>query len=194
MIPGIVLAAGASSRMGRPKPLLQAGGRTFVAGLVRTLLGAGVHPVVVVIRPGADEIASEILASGATPVVNPAPEQGQLSSLLAGLDAVQGLEPVAVLVTLVDVPAIRPDTITALLGRLSGSPAAILRATYRGRHGHPVVFRRSVFDPLRRADPTAGAKAVLRTHPVEDVRVEDPGVVDDIDTPEDYARAFGIKS
>lgn len=194
MIPGIVLAAGASSRMGRPKALLQASGQSFVAGVIQTLLGAGAQPVVAVIRPGADAIATEIRRSGATPVINPFPDEGQLSSLLAGLDSVQRLEPAAVLVTLVDVPAVRCATIRTLLGRLSGSPAAILRATYHGRHGHPVVFRRSVFEALRRADPGAGAKAVLRAHPVEDVEVEDPGVVDDIDTPEDYDRAFGIKS
>lgn len=194
MIPGIVLAAGASSRMGRPKALLPAGGQSFVAGLIRTLQGAALHPVIVVIRPGAEEIAAEVRRSGATPAVNPSPDQGQLSSLLVGLDAVEALAPGAVLVTLVDVPAIRSATVSALLARLAGSSAAILRATYRGRHGHPVVFRRSVFDALRRADPAAGAKAVLRAYPVEDVAVEDPGVVDDIDTPEDYNRAFGVKS
>lgn len=194
MIPGIVLAAGASSRMGRPKALLPAGGQSFVAALIHTLQGAGLQPVIVVIRPAAEAIATEVLRSGATPTVNPWPDQGQLSSLLAGLDAVEALAPEAVLVTLVDVPAIRPATISALLATLAASPAAILRATYRGRHGHPVVFRRSVFEALRRADPAAGAKAVLRAYPVEDVEVEDPGVVDDIDTPEDYDRAFGVKS
>lgn len=191
MIPGLILAAGASSRMGRPKALLDASGRTFVARLVETLHYGGVRPVAVVIRPGTRDLALEIVRAGATPVVNRAADDGQLSSLLTGLAAVADVAP-AVLVTLVDAPAIRPTSIAALLAREPASPASILRATYRGRHGHPVVFRRRVFDALRQADPTVGAKAVLRAHAVEDVEVDDPGVVDDIDTPEDYARVFGV--
>lgn len=192
MIPGIILAAGASARMGRPKALLQAGGRSFVARLVETLHRGGVRPVVVVIRPEATDVAAEILRAGATPVVNRAPDEGQLSSLVAGLAGVEDVAP-AVLVTLVDAPSIGAQAIASLVARASASDAPILRATYRGRHGHPVMFRRSVFGALRRADPNVGAKAVLRTHTVEDVDVDDPGVVDDIDTPEDYARAFGVR-
>lgn len=192
MIPGIVLAAGASSRMGCPKALLGAHGRSFVAAVIQTLRAAGVAPVIGVIRPGAGDVADEIERAGARPIVNPFADEGQLSSLLAGLDAVDDPAASAVLVTLVDAPAIRTDTVASLLARLSRSDAPILRAAYRGRHGHPVVFRRGVFDALRQADPSMGAKAVLRAHRVEDVEVDDPGVVDDIDTPEDYARVFGV--
>lgn len=193
MIPGIILAAGASRRMGRPKALLQAHGQSFVTRLVETLHRGGVRPAVVVIRPAAGDIAAEILRAGATPVVNPAPDEGQLSSLLTGLTAIEDVAP-AVLVTLVDAPSIGPAAIASLLARVAASDAPILRATYRGRHGHPVVFRRSVFGALRGADPDMGAKAVLRAHTVEDVDIDDPGVVDDIDTPEDYARVFGVTS
>ena len=192
MIPGIILAAGASTRMGRPKALLGAHGQSFVSTIIQTLLRAAVAPIVVVIRPGADDIADEIVRSGGLPVVNPVPEDGQLSSLLTGLGAVDdGVAP-AVLVTLVDVPSIRTETVASLLARLSASDAPILRATHRGRHGHPVVFRRSVFDALRRADLNVGAKAVLRAYVVEDVEVDDAGVAADIDTPEDYRRVFGV--
>ena len=71
--------------------------------------------------------------------------------------------------------------------------APIVRATHHGRHGHPVIFARAVFDELRHADPAAGAKSVLRAHEaaIVNVEVEDPGVVTDVDTPEDYARLFG---
>lgn len=191
MIPGIILAAGASSRMGRPKALLRLRGRTFVTSVVETLRSAGITPIIVVIRPGAGDVAGEIVRAGALPVVNSSADEGQLSSLLTGLDAVDGRDVPAVLLTLVDVPAIRPETIKSLLARLSTSDAPILRATYRGRHGHPVIFRRSVFDALRRADPALGAKAVLRAHVVDDIEVDDRGVVDDVDTPEDYDRLSG---
>jgi molybdenum cofactor cytidylyltransferase len=68
-----------------------------------------------------------------------------------------------------------------------------VRASYRGVHGHPVLFKRAVFDELRAADPHVGARAVVRADParVRDVEVNDRGVTLDIDTPEDYFRAFG---
>ena len=189
MIPAIVLAAGASSRMGRPKALLRIDGVTFVRRVLETLRAGGIGRAVVVVRPGAAEIAAEVAAAGAGPTIeNPEPERGQLSSLLAGLNAVDGAGVEGVLVTLVDVPLVSAATVAALLERSRTSPAPILRAVHQGRHGHPVVFMRAVFDALRQADPSAGAKAVVRAHAVEDVSVEDAGVAEDIDTPADYTR------
>ena len=82
----------------------------------------------------------------------------------------------------------RPAAIRLLLARAATSAAPIVRAVHRGEHGHPVIFKRRIFDALRAADPAQGAKAVVRAAEVEDVETGDPGVVDDIDTPEDYAR------
>lgn len=189
MIPAIVLAAGASSRMGRPKALLRAGDRTFVRAILETLRAGGVPDAVVVIRSGNPEVMAEIEASGfGRHVVNPRPDEGQLSSLLIGLDAVDrdGVE--GVLVTLVDVPLIGADAVRTLIARARASDAPVLRAVHEGRHGHPVLFKKRVFDALRRADPAIGAKAVIREWPPEDVEVPEPGVVEDIDTPADYTR------
>lgn len=189
MIPAILLAAGASSRMGRPKALLDLDGRTFVRCILDTLRQGGAADAVVVVRPGAAGVAEEVSAAGFGRVVeNTNPDRGQLSSLIAGLDAVDAPGVTAVLVTLVDVPLVRPSTVTALLARTLVSSAPILRAAHRGRHGHPVVFRRDVFAALRTADPAVGAKAVVRAFEVEDVEVDDPGVVRDVDTPLDYER------
>lgn len=189
MLPAIVLAAGASTRMGRAKALLPAGNRTFVRRILETLSDAGVSEAVVVVRPGQADVIAEIEAAGfGRPVVNPRPDEGQLSSLIAGLDAVDrdGVE--GVLVTLVDVPFISADAVRTLIARAQRSDAAILRAVHHGRHGHPVVFRKRVFDALRHADPAIGAKTVIRDWPPEDVEVPDPWVVEDVDTPADYSR------
>jgi tRNA (mo5U34)-methyltransferase len=189
MIPAIVLAAGASSRMGRPKALLRTGDRTFVRAILETLRAGGVTDAVVVVRSGSPDVVAEIEASGCgRHVVNPRADEGQLSSLLTGLDAVDrdGVE--GVLVTLVDVPLVGAGAVRTLIARARASDAAILRAVHGGRHGHPVLFKRTVFDALRRADPAIGAKAVIRDWPPEDVEVDDPGVVEDVDTPADYSR------
>lgn len=189
MVPGIVLAAGASSRMGRPKALLKTGGKTFLRAVLDDLREGGVPSAAVVIRPGQPDVEAEVSRAGFGHVVeNAHPEEGQLSSLLAGLDAVDRPDVDAVLVTLVDVPMIGAASVRALLDRARVSSSPVLRAVHAGRHGHPVIFRRELFDALRRADPAVGAKEVLRRVAVEDVEVAEPGVVVDIDTPADYDR------
>jgi len=188
MVPAIILAAGASVRMGRPKALLHVGGRTFVRRILDTLHAGGIDDIAVVLRPQQPAAVAEVVAGAGRVVENLHADQGQLSSLIAGLDAVDvpGVE--SVLVTLVDVPLIQPSTIRLLVERGAKSLAPIVRATFRGCHGHPVVFKRQVFNALRAADPAVGAKAVLRECIVEDLEVDDPFVVQDVDTPDDYAR------
>ena len=187
MIAAVLLAAGASSRMGRPKALLEVGGQTFVRRILETLRDGGVSDTVVVVRAGASAVAREVDAAGFGRVVeNPDPDRGQLSSLIVGLDAIDRPGVTAALVTLVDVPLVRPSTVAALLGRVAGSAAPVLRAAHAGRHGHPVVFTRAVFAALRGADAAIGARAVMRAFAVEDVAVDDPGVLRDVDTPQDY--------
>lgn len=189
MIPAIVLAAGWSTRMGRAKALLPIGDRTFVRTILDTLADGGVAGAVVVIRPGDTAIEAEVAgAEFGRVVINPRAADGQLTSLIAGLDAVDAPDVSAALVTLVDVPLVRSQTIRTLCARAAVSEAAVVRAVYRGRHGHPVVFKRELFGALRRADPAAGAKPVVRAATVENVDVDDPGVAEDVDTPADYER------
>jgi CTP:molybdopterin cytidylyltransferase MocA len=175
--------------MGRPKALLETEGRTFVRRILETLRDGGVTDAVVVVRPEAIDVRSEIAAVrfGRT-VDNPDPDRGQLSSLLTGLDAVDRPGVSAVLVTLVDVPLVKPSSIAVLLARAASARAPILRVAHDGRHGHPVIFTRQVFAALRAADPATGAKAVMRAFEVENVEVGDAGVLRDVDTPGDYER------
>ena len=193
MVPAIVLAAGASSRMGSPKALLRIGDETFMGRILRVLRQAGLPVAAVVVRPGQEALAAEVAAAGFGRIIeNPRADEGQLSSLIAGLDAVDRPGVDGVLVTLVDVPGISASVVLALLERLQTSPAPVIRAVHHGRHGHPVIFRRALFDRLRQADPAVGAKAVVRTVAVDDVEVPDPGITEDVDTPADYERLRGM--
>lgn len=199
MLAVLILAAGRSTRMGRSKPLLPHGnvpGQTFVSHLVRVVRTAGISDIYVIGRPDDHELRAEVEKVAATFIENPRPDEGQLSSLQTGLSAAEvtrgaGLD--AVMVLPADVPLLGVDSVDRLLAAARASRATILRATHRGRHGHPVIFKRPVFAELHAADPEIGARAVVHADParVEDVEVEDAGVTIDVDTPDDYLRAFG---
>ena len=96
----------------------------------------------------------------------------------------------AALVTLVDIPLVRTTTVTALLRAWEQERAVFVRPLYEGRHGHPVIFGRPLLDALVQGDPAEGARPVVRSFAREaiDVPVDDPGVLIDLDTPEEYAR------
>ena len=211
VIPAIVLAAGKSSRMGRPKGTLPlAGGDTFATRIVRTFAAAAIEDVVVVVGHDADAIVEAFSRTDLSPtfVENADFEQGQLSSLLAGLRVVDRPGVVAALVTLVDVPLVGVPTVRAVVERYLTTGAPIVRPVRDARdirdisdnrdmggrrsqqHGHPVLIDRSLFDVLRRADPRAGAKAIVRAYAssLGDVEVDDDGAFADIDTPAEYER------
>jgi len=181
--------------MGRPKALLPIGrGETFFDRITRTLLDAGLGDVVVVVGADAPEIrAAAAPRAGVRIVDNPDHERGQLTSLLAGLDAIDGGQVEAALVTLIDVPLVSIATVSTLLSERRRRAAPIIRPVSNGRHGHPVIFDRALFGELRAADPRHGAKPVVRSHSatIVDVAVEDEGAFTDIDTLEDYERVFG---
>lgn len=198
MIVGIILAAGASSRMGRPKALLPIGADTFVTRLAKTLRAGGVDDVLVVAGGQSDNVRQAIDEAGvaARVVENPRPEDGQLSSMLTGLTAADRPGTEAVLVALVDVPLLSETTVAAVLAAFRRLHAPIIRPSRGMRHGHPVLFAREVFGALRAADPALGANGVVRAHLHRciDVPVEDAGAFEDIDTPGDYARLIGSAS
>jgi molybdenum cofactor cytidylyltransferase len=199
VIPAIVLAAGRSSRMGRAKATLPAGdGHTFLTRIVRTFLDADVDDVIVVVGHDADAIAASFSESGlpARFVVNRDYDRGQLSSLLAGLDVIDRPGVTAVLVTLVDVPLVSPATVRAVIDSYRRTRAPIVRPTSGDRHGHPLLIDRSIFGALRAADPSTGAKPIVRAHATAagDIAIDDEGAFTDVDTEEDYRRTISNPS
>lgn len=182
--------------MGRPKALLPLGpGETFLTRIVETLRAGGVDDVVVVGGADAGAIAASLARSANPPrlAVNSEWATGQLSSVIAALKVIDHPGVDAMLLTLIDLPLVSPQTVRALIETHRQTRAPIVRPARAGRHGHPVIFDRSVFDELRRADPMAGPKAVVHAHldAAIDVQVGDEGAFADIDTPEDYERFVG---
>ena len=193
----LVLAAGRSSRMGSPKALLRdREGRSFIARIVRSLGEAGFGAVTVVTSAASHEAIAQALAADRPPVetrlaLNQDPERGQLSSIWTGMDAAVTPAVTGILLTLVDVPFVSSRTIRAVVDAYEAAHAPIVRPADGDRHGHPVIFDRTMFRELRDADLHAGAKVVVRAHEYEilNVVVDDEGAFLDIDTPDDYAEA-----
>jgi CTP:molybdopterin cytidylyltransferase MocA len=193
IIPALILAAGRSSRMGRPKASLPIGDDTFLSRIVRTFLEAAVEDVVVVVGHEAESIVADFARSGlpARFVVNANYDRGQLSSMLAGLSVVDRPGVAATLMTLVDVPLVSAVTVRAVIDRYRMTHAPVVRPTSGARHGHPLLLDRSMFDLLRSADPETGAKPIVRAHAsaAGDLEISgDEGAFTDIDTAEEYRR------
>jgi molybdenum cofactor cytidylyltransferase len=186
----ILLAAGESRRMGYPKPLLKLGSRTFIEILATAMLQS-VARLIVVVGAHGDAVRGAIPADPRILVVeNPDFLKGQLSSIKTALPQV-GAEAAGALIHLADHPMVRAETFAAVVDSYwrVGKPIAIAR--HQGRRGHPVLFAREMFVELAAAPEDQGARAVVAADPsrVSYVDVDDPGVLTDLDTPEDLERA-----
>lgn len=182
--------------MGRAKAFLPHadGSTTFLAHAIQTCHAAGIDQILVVGRSEDVPLRAEVGQLQARFVPNPHADRGQLSSVLAGMEvADREFSADAILVWPVDVPLVTAPLVRALVQRAHAGPEPIVRATSHGRHGHPVIFKREVFAELRATDPSVGARAVVRADAsrVANVDVGDPAAMLDVDTPEDYHRAFG---
>jgi molybdenum cofactor cytidylyltransferase len=187
---GILLAAGESRRMGFPKPLLKIGERTFVEQIAEAML-AVVPRLVIVIGAHRERVRAAIPHDGRIAIVeNPDFARGQLSSLKAGLLALQP-ESAGAMVHLADHPMVRVESFRAIADayRRTGKPIVIARND--GRRGHPLIFDRAMFGELLAAPEEEGARHVVNADAsrVAYVDLDDPGINLDLDTPADLARA-----
>jgi CTP:molybdopterin cytidylyltransferase MocA len=183
-VAAIVLAAGASVRMGMPKPLVQWRGRPFVRHVIDTLFAAGCDPIAVV--EGAHALPDDAITP-ALRVTHPGWADGPLSSLQAGLRA---LPPGPVLVCTVDRPHVAVATVRALLDAHVDDRDAIVQPTQDGRRGHPLLLPATMREVVLAAAPTAQLREVLAgaQAPRREIPVGDPAVLENLDAPSDLAR------
>ena len=191
----VLLAAGLSTRMGRPKPLLPWDGRTLVEFQVAQLQEGGVEHIIVVTGHEAGAVAAVLDGSGAHVVFNAAYREGRAGSVRAGALAAPADH--AIVVLNVDQP--RPAAITReLLAAHAAGGASITVPVFAGRRGHPVVFAAALLPELQEVDEaTQGLRAVRDAHAADlhEHPVTDPRVLLDVNTPEAYLealRAFGL--
>jgi molybdenum cofactor cytidylyltransferase len=190
MIAGLILAAGESSRMGTPKATLSHRGCTFLERIVQTLREGGLTRIVVVLGHRAEDIRRQVKIEAVQVVINPAYRFGQTSSLQAGLRSLVADDLDAVLLCLVDHPAVSVETVKRIVATFRECDAPVVIPTYHGRRGHPVLIGRQLFEELLGLTSDAGADSVVRRYrpATQFVEVEDEGIVIDVDDPEGYRR------
>jgi molybdenum cofactor cytidylyltransferase len=189
MIIAVVLSAGQSSRMGRPKALLPIEGQRFIERIIGVLGQSRVGRTIVVLGHDAEQLRGQIEHLPVEIVINTDYQSGQLSSLQAAIRHIKNDDRCdGILVHLVDHPFIDGALVDALIAKFLETKKLIVVPRYKGKRGHPVIFSRQLFQQLLDAPLDQGAKAVVNAHGQYTVELEwqDEGITLDIDTPDLY--------
>ncbi|MFC1910142.1 molybdenum cofactor cytidylyltransferase, partial [Chloroflexota bacterium] len=187
MISVILLAAGESRRMGKLKQLLPYGKATIMEQAIENLAGSRAGDIIVVLGYRADDIRQHIKHKQIRIVINQHYLQGMSSSIKAGLKAVAN-DVEYLMLALADQPCIGAETINQLIDKAQNSDKGIFVPVYRGRRGHPVLFSIRYKDEMMGLVGDVGGKQLLKNHAedVAEIKVDCPGVLQDIDTMYDY--------
>jgi molybdenum cofactor cytidylyltransferase len=204
-IGAIVLAAGASTRMGQPKQLLQFQGRSFLRNTVEVVVASVCQPIVVVLGAYAEKMRPEVSQLPVQVLENPQWYDGMGASIRVGITALNSAaqEIEGVVLTLCDQPFISCNVINQLVAAYHSTGQGIIASEYAGTLGVPALFSRKFFSDLMNLEATSGAKQVIKKYSDEVFCVSFAAGAIDIDTPEDYEglalspllkRAFSLKS
>ena len=188
MIAATIISAGASSRMGFPKALLEYHGVTFLQTILDATRAVGIHRRVVIVGHQADKILVKHDLRDVVVLETEQLEAGPIGSIRAAIKEVEPHPVDGILVWPVDMPHVAIATVDALLAGFRSSGRPIVIPAYKGKHGHPVIFGRDVFQELLEAPDSEGARAVVHADPnrVFEVPVDDSAVVEDLNTPVEY--------
>ena len=188
-VAAILLAAGRSRRMGAFKPLLPFGKQSVIEHCIQTLRRAGIDRIVVVLGHRAEDLRELLRNAPVCFALNPDPDTEMSVSIARGVELVsQNLE--AVVIALVDYPAVSPEIIESLIDEWKNHGAKLVQPEYNGRGGHPVLIDLEYRAELLNLDPERGLRALFAAHrdEVRRIPVDSPHVARDMDTWEDYWR------
>ena len=187
MISAILLAAGESKRMGKPKQLMLLGKTTMLEQTIDNLLNSKVSEVIVVLGHKAEEITTILVTKPVKIALNPVYHQGMSTSIITGLNLVDERAR-AVMLALADQPFIDSQTINRLIDEFCDHNKGIVIPTYQSQRGHPVIFAIKYKEELLSLKGDIGGRQIIEHHPddVLEVAVDSPGINIDIDTTDDY--------
>jgi molybdenum cofactor cytidylyltransferase len=183
----ILLAAGASTRLGQPKQLVQLNGESLLRRAARLAIEAGCAPVFVVLGFEAERLQQELNDLTTRPVINPGWQSGMGSSLRCGIQMLQKEHsiPERVLLLLSDQPQLSLAVLQALLKKNAEEGRLLTASSYASRLGVPAIFRQPLYSALENVEGDRGARQVIEQHRTQASWIEFPGGAIDIDTPED---------
>ena len=185
----VILAAGGSSRLGKPKQLVEVGGQTLVARAVDAALASSAWPVIVVIGAEGPRVRAALARKPVLIVENPGWAEGMASSIRAGIAAARQVSRSlgGVVIALCDQPGLSGEAIDRLIAARAASTATIVSARYAGTFGAPVLFTREHFADLERLSGDQGARALVAAA-ASVTAVDLPELARDVDTPADLER------
>jgi molybdenum cofactor cytidylyltransferase len=187
VISAIILAAGESKRMGKPKQLMPLGGSTILEQTIDNLLNSEVNEVIVVIGNRAEEMNKLIANMPVRVALNPAYHEGMSTSIIAGLNLIDNRAQ-AIMLALADQPFIDSQTINRLIDEFSTNNKGIAIPVYHGKRGHPVIFAIKYKEQLLRLKGDIGGRQIVKGYPddILEVAVDSENIITDVDTINDY--------
>jgi molybdenum cofactor cytidylyltransferase len=193
----IILAAGDSSRMGKPKALIDWHGRPLIEHVLATAREAGCSKLFAILGKDADAIKRGAKLDGVTVLVNPHPEQGQVSSTRLGMENLD-FSTDCCIVWPVDCPLVKATDVRALIDTYAKTRASLMRIlmpVHNGQRGHPMLVGIGFRQPFMELKEGETARKVIEDNhtQVREVPSDNPGVLVDIDTPEEYRAALGVR-
>jgi CTP:molybdopterin cytidylyltransferase MocA len=194
LLAAVILSAGASTRMGRPKALLPYREGTFLEHLIQVTRHPQIGITRVVLGAGAENIQAAAKLDDSLVVVNPEWELGQLSSIWAGVLSLEGVETDGIILCPVDHPLVSARLVSELVERFYEAKKAIVLPTYKGKRGHPMIFSSQLFGELLAAPAETGARAVVWAHAADvlEVPTDEEGVILNLNDPDMLKRTTGL--